>query len=90
MGLNFGCKEQCSKLLQYQPNTYHWLIRQSKKSSQCLQENAQPWQWHVWPPNRKRFGGELVFRPRTRRNAPVSPIGVVIVKFTHAIARVLK
>jgi hypothetical protein len=25
-----------------------------------------------------------------RRNAPVSPIGVVIVKFTHGIARVLK
>ncbi len=36
------------------------------------------------------FSGELVFRPRTGPNAPVSPIGVVIVKFTHAIARVLK
>ncbi len=36
------------------------------------------------------FGGELVFRPRTGRNAPVSPIGVIIVKFAHAIARVLE
>jgi hypothetical protein len=34
-------------LLQYQPNTYHWTIRQSKKSSQRLQENAWPWQWYV-------------------------------------------
>ncbi len=34
MGLNFGCKEQCSKLLQYQPNTYHWSIHQLKTSSQ--------------------------------------------------------
>ncbi len=42
------------------------------------------------PPNRKGSGGELVFRPITGRNAPVSPIGVVIVKFTHAIARVLE
>jgi hypothetical protein len=30
------------------------------------------------------------FRPRTGRNAPVSPIGLVIVKFAHAIARVLE
>ncbi len=90
MGLNFGCKEQCSKLLQYQPNTYHWSICQSKKSSQHLRGNALLWQWHVWgkPPNQKGSGGELVFRPRTGRNAPVSPIGIV--KFTHAIARVLK
>ncbi len=42
------------------------------------------------PPNQKRSGGESVFRPRTGRNAPVSPIGVVVVKFAHAIARVLK
>ncbi len=34
--------------------------------------------------------GVLVFQPRTERNALVSPIGVVIVKFTLAIARVLK
>jgi hypothetical protein len=34
--------------------------------------------------------GELVFQPRTGRDAPVSPIGVVVVKFAHAIARVLK
>ncbi len=86
MGLNFGCKEQCAKLLQYQPKTYHWSIRQSKKSSQRLQENASLLQWHVWgkPPNRKGSGRELVFRPRTGRNEPVSPIGVVIVKFAHA------
>ncbi len=32
----------------------------------------------------------LVFSPRTRRNAPVSPIGVIIVKFAHAIARILE
>ncbi len=52
----------------------------------------QPLQWHVWkkPPNQKGSGGELVFRPRTWRNAPVSPIGVLVVKFAHAIARVLK
>jgi hypothetical protein len=63
MGLNFGCKEQCSKLLQYQPNTYHWSIRQLETSSQRLQENAWLWQWHVWKkqPNRKGFVGELVF-----------------------------
>ncbi len=42
------------------------------------------------PPNRKGSGGKLVFRPRTGRNAPVSPIGIVVVKFAHAIARVLK
>ncbi len=42
------------------------------------------------PRNRKGSGGELVFRPKTGRNAPVIPIGVVVVKFTHAIARVLK
>jgi hypothetical protein len=47
---------------------------------------------YVWekPPNQKGFGGELVFQPRTGRNAPASPIGIVIMKFTHAIARVLK
>jgi hypothetical protein len=86
MGLNVGCKEQSAKLLQYQPKTYHWSIRQSKKSSQRLQENASLLQWHVWgkPPNQKGSGGELVFRPRTGRNEPVSPIGVVIVKFAHA------
>ncbi len=44
----------------------------------------------VKPPNRKGFGGELVFRPRTGRNAPVSPFGVIIVKFAHTIARVLE
>jgi hypothetical protein len=46
----------------------------------------------VWgkPLNRKGSGGKLVFRPRTGRNAPVSPIGVIIVKFAHAIARVLE
>ncbi len=32
----------------------------------------------------------ISFRPRTGRNAPVSPIGVVIVKFAHAIASVLE
>jgi hypothetical protein len=32
MGLNFGCKEQCSKFLQYQPNTCHWSIHQLKKN----------------------------------------------------------
>jgi hypothetical protein len=51
-----------------------------------------PWQWHVldWPPNRKWSGGKLVFRPSTRWSTPVSSIGIVIVKFAHAIARVLK
>ncbi len=39
---------------------------------------------------RKGSGGELVFRPGTGRNAPVSLIGVIIVKFAHAIARVLE
>ncbi len=34
--------------------------------------------------------GKLVFRPRTGQNAPVSSIGVIIVKFAHDIARVLK
>jgi hypothetical protein len=38
----------------------------------------------------KWFGGMLVFRPRTGRNAPVSLMGLIIVKFTHAIAMVLK
>ncbi len=41
-------------------------------------------------PNWKKSGGKLVFLPRTGQNAPVSPIGVVVVKFAHAIARVLK
>jgi acyl dehydratase len=32
----------------------------------------------------------ISFPTKNRANAPVIPIGVVIVKFTHAIARVLK
>jgi hypothetical protein len=40
--------------------------------------------------NRKWSGGKLVFQPSTGWSTPVSPIGVVIVKFAHAIARVLK
>jgi hypothetical protein len=43
-----------------------------------------------WLLNRKWFGGILVFGPSTGQNAPVSLMGVIIVKFTHAIARVLK
>ncbi len=43
-----------------------------------------------WPPNRKWSGGKLVFRPSTGWGTPVSPIDVVIVKFAHAISRVLK
>jgi hypothetical protein len=89
MGLNFGCKEQCSKLLQ--STKYLSLVNLSvNKSSQRLQENALPWQWHVWggPLNRKWFGGKLVFRPRTGQNAPVSPFGIIIVKFAQAIARI--
>ncbi len=31
-----------------------------------------------------------VFRPRTGQNTPISPAGVIIVKFAHAIARVLE
>jgi hypothetical protein len=38
-GLEF-LLQQCSKLLQYQPNTYHLSIRQLEISSQRLQENA--------------------------------------------------
>ncbi len=34
--------------------------------------------------------GKLVFQPITGRSTPVSLMGVIIVKFTHAIARVLK
>jgi hypothetical protein len=63
-----------------------------KKIKPVFQENAKQWQWHLWekPPKRKRSGGVISFPPRTGQNAPVSPFGVVIVKFTHAIARVLK
>ncbi len=39
---------------------------------------------------RKEFGGNSGFRPSTGRNTPVSLVGVVIVKFAHAIARVLE
>ncbi len=42
------------------------------------------------PPNRKWSGGYLVFQISTGWSAPVGPMGVVIVKFTDAIARVLK
>ncbi len=38
----------------------------------------------------KWFGSKLVFQPSTGRNAPVSLMGVIIVKYIHAIARVLK
>jgi hypothetical protein len=38
----------------------------------------------------KVFGGNLVFRPSTGWNTPGSLVGVIIVKFTHALARVLK
>jgi hypothetical protein len=63
-----------------------------RKIKPAFAGKCKPWQWHVWgkPPNQKGFGGVLVFRPRTGRNAPVSPIGVVIVKFAHVIARVLE
>jgi hypothetical protein len=55
MGWNFGCKEQCSMLLQYQLNTCHLSIRFLGKSIQRLRGNALPWQWLVldWPLNRK-------------------------------------
>ncbi len=42
------------------------------------------------PPIRKWFGSKLVFRQSTGQSAPVSLMRVVIVKFIHAIARVLK
>jgi hypothetical protein len=32
MGWSFGCKEQCSMMLQYQPNTCHLSIRQLRKN----------------------------------------------------------
>jgi hypothetical protein len=35
-------------------------------------------------------GGNSVFRPSTGRNTPVSLVGIVIVKFTHTIVRVLE
>jgi hypothetical protein len=49
-------------------------------------------QWHVfeYPPNRKWSGGQLVFRISTGLNAPVGPMGVVVVKFANTIARVLE
>ncbi len=40
--------------------------------------------------NRIYFCGKIVFRPRTGWNAPVSPIGVIIVKLANAIAWVLE
>ncbi len=46
----------------------------------CVGKAAEP----------KEVRWQLVFWPRTGRNALVSPIGIVIVKFTHAIARILK
>ncbi len=42
------------------------------------------------PSDRKWSGGQLVFRISTGLNAPVSLIGVVVVKFADAIARVLE
>ncbi len=40
--------------------------------------------------DRKWFAGKLVFRPSTGWSTPVTPVGVIIMKFAHAIARVLK
>jgi hypothetical protein len=79
-------------LLRYQLSTCHLSISLLGKSIQRLRGNALPWQWRVldWPPNRKWFGGKLVFLPSTGRSAPVSLMGVVIVKFTHDTARVLE
>ncbi len=92
MGWNFGCKEQCSRLPQYQPFTCHLSVRPWGKWVLHWLGNASPWQWHVldWPLNRKWFGGKLVFRRNTGWSTPVSPVGIVIMKFAHAIARVLK
>jgi hypothetical protein len=39
-GLEFWLQGTMLKVLQYQPNIYHWSICQSRKSSQRLQENA--------------------------------------------------
>ncbi len=47
----------------------------------CMGMAAEPRRW---------FGGYLVFRPSTGRSAPVSHVGVIVVKFTYTIARVLK
>jgi hypothetical protein len=35
MGWNFGCKEQCSRLPQYQPNTCHLSVRREENES-CI------------------------------------------------------
>ncbi len=40
--------------------------------------------------NRKWFSGKLIFRPSTRFSTPMSLVGVVIMKFALAIARVLE
>ncbi len=67
-------------------------IRLWEKSIQCLRGNAFSWRWLVldWPPNQKWFSSKLVFRPSTGWSTPVSLIGVIIMKFAHAITRVLK
>jgi hypothetical protein len=46
----------------------------------CVEKAAEP----------KGVRRRISFTTRTGWNAPVSPIDVVVVKFTHAIARVLK
>jgi hypothetical protein len=74
------------------------MLNVAQVSTKCLSfinlsvRKINPWQWRVsdWPPNRKWFGSNLVFHSSTGRSPPVSLMGIVIVKFTHAIARVLK
>jgi hypothetical protein len=91
-GLEFWLQVMMLKVAPLSTKYLSLVYSSVKKSSQRLRGNAWLWQWHVWvkPPNRKGSGGELVFQPRTGRNAPVSPIGIVFMKFTHAIVRVLK
>ncbi len=43
-----------------------------------------------WPPNQRWFGSKLVFRLSKGWSTPVSLMGIVIVKLTHAIARDLE
>ncbi len=45
---------------------------------------------YEYPPNKKWSGGQLVFRISTGLNAPVGLMGVEVVKFADAIARVLE
>jgi hypothetical protein len=80
-GLEFWLQGTMLKVAPVSTKYLSLVIRQSKKSSQRLQGKCTAVAVACVGKAAELKGGQ---------NAPVSPIGVVIVKFTHVIARVLK